>query len=239
MPRRDAELDSGARTVLADDAPDSRTFGRCDALEIERGGVAAGDQFVSFEQAGGHRRETSWVRDRTNDRHPEAQRVAAHQGRAVTAVAAIDAAYRTAEAIGMTDRWEHFAHGADIGVRGFGATKAAAFEQAALALTGVVTDVSTVASQEAVEIRCESPDDEMLLADWLNAIVYEMAVRNMLFGRYEVQIDGTRLQARAWGEPASVARHHPAVEVKGATYTALRVAPDEQGGWVAQTVVDV
>jgi tRNA nucleotidyltransferase (CCA-adding enzyme) len=35
-----------------------------------------------------------------------------------------------------------------------------------------------------------------------------------------------------------VARHHPAVEVKGATYTALRVAP-EGGGWVAQTVVDV
>lgn len=155
------------------------------------------------------------------------------------AVAAIDAGYWTAEAIVMTDRWEHFAHGADIGVRGFGATKAAAFEQAALALTAVVTDVSTVASQEAVEIRCESPDDEMLLADWLNAIVYEMAVRSMLFGRYEVQIDGTCLQARAWGEPASVARHHPAVEVKGATYTALRVAPLEQGGWVAQTVVDV
>jgi SHS2 domain-containing protein len=28
--------------------------------------------------------------------------------------------------------WEHFPHGADVGVRGFGATAAAAFEQAAL-----------------------------------------------------------------------------------------------------------
>jgi tRNA nucleotidyltransferase (CCA-adding enzyme) len=35
-----------------------------------------------------------------------------------------------------------------------------------------------------------------------------------------------------------VQRHQPAVEVKGATYTALRVAPIE-GGWLAQTVVDV
>jgi tRNA nucleotidyltransferase (CCA-adding enzyme) len=36
-----------------------------------------------------------------------------------------------------------------------------------------------------------------------------------------------------------VERHQPAVEVKGATYTALKVARDEQGRWVAQCVVDV
>ena len=139
----------------------------------------------------------------------------------------------------MTDRWEHFAHGADIGVRGFGATKAAAFEQAALALTAVVTDVSKIAPHEVVDIHCESPDDETMLADWLNAVVYEMAVRRMLFGRYEVRIDGLRLHGKAWGERASVARHQPAVEVKGATYTELRVARAGQGGWLAQTVVDV
>lgn len=136
------------------------------------------------------------------------------------------------------DRWEHFEHGADIGVRGLGATKAAAFEQAALALTAVITDPGRVAAREPVQIHCEAPDDELLLADWLNAIVYEMAVRHMLFGRFEVVLDGHRLNALALGEPASVARHQPAVEVKGATYTALRVAPAE-GGWLAQTVVDV
>ena len=37
-------------------------------------------------------------------------------------------------------RWEHFPHDADIGVRGFGPTVVAAFEQAALALTAVITD---------------------------------------------------------------------------------------------------
>ena len=31
----------------------------------------------------------------------------------------------------MHNHWEHFDHGPDIGVRGFGATQAAAFEQAA------------------------------------------------------------------------------------------------------------
>lgn len=138
----------------------------------------------------------------------------------------------------MHTHWEHFAHGADIGVRGLGATKAEAFEQAALALTAVITEPQGVAAQQTVQIRCEAPDDELLLADWLNALIYEMAVRRMLFGGFHVELDGTRLTAQASGEPVSVPRHHPAVEIKGATYTTLRVAPVE-GGWLAQTVVDV
>jgi protein archease len=44
----------------------------------------------------------------------------------------------------MKERWEHFSHEADMGIRGFGATKEKAFEQAALALTGVVTDPECV-----------------------------------------------------------------------------------------------
>lgn len=135
-------------------------------------------------------------------------------------------------------RWEHFAHEADMGVRGFGDTKAEAFEQAAAALTAIVTDPATVAPRHAVDIECEAPDDELLLADWLNSLIYEMATRKMLFSRFAVQLDGARLHAKAWGEPADVERHRPAVEVKGATYTALRVAP-EGSGWMAQTVVDV
>ncbi|MDO8718089.1 MAG: archease [Polaromonas sp.] len=138
----------------------------------------------------------------------------------------------------VRNHWEHFEHGADIGVRGIGATKAGAFEQAALALTGVITDPQHVAAVGTVQIRCEAPDDELLLADWLNALIYEMAVRNMLFSHFQVELDGTRLSAQASGEPTSVQRHQPAVEVKGATYTALRVAPFN-GGWLAQTVVDV
>ena len=72
-------------------------------------------------------------------------------------------------------RWEHYEHGADIGVRGFGATKREAFEQAALALTAVITDPATVEAHESVALECFAPDDELLFAEWLNALVYEMA----------------------------------------------------------------
>ena len=125
-----------------------------------------------------------------------------------------------------------------MGVRGFGATKAQAFEQAALGMTAVVTDLATVDPREAIAIECEAQDDELLFADWLNSLIYEMATRKMLFSRFAVRLDCMRLSGQAWGERADVARHHPAVEIKGATYTALRVGRDD-GEWVAQTVVDV
>lgn len=125
-----------------------------------------------------------------------------------------------------------------MGVRGFGSTREEAFEQAALALVAVITEPSAVEPREAVEIRCQAPDDELLLADWLNALVCEMATRHILFGRFAVKLAGSGLEATAWGEPVDAARHHPAVEVKGATYTALRVARQGER-WVAQTVVDV
>jgi SHS2 domain-containing protein len=138
----------------------------------------------------------------------------------------------------MLPRWEHYEHQADVGVRGFGGSIAEAFEQAALALTAAVTDLAAVRPLEEVRLHCEAPDAELLLAEWLNALVYEMATRRMLFSRFKVRLNETRLAADAWGEAVDRERHHPAVEVKGATYTTLRVAREGEG-WLAQTVIDV
>ena len=134
--------------------------------------------------------------------------------------------------------FENFAHDADTGVRGRGATLAEALANAGRGLTAVVTDPASIREVLSVEIACEAADPEELLFDWLNALVFEMATRRVLFARYEVKVEGAGLFARAFGEPVDVARHHPAVEVKGATWTALRVAR-EGGRWVAECVVDV
>ncbi len=134
--------------------------------------------------------------------------------------------------------WEHFPHGADVGLRGRGATPAEAFEAAAYALTAVVTD-ARVEPRDRVAVICEAPDLELLFVEWLNAIIYEMAVRNMLFGRFAVRIEGARLVGTLWGEPVDVARHAPACEPKGATYTELKVAREADGAWSAACIVDV
>lgn len=135
-------------------------------------------------------------------------------------------------------RWEHFAHDADIGIRGWGSTPAEAFEQAARALTAAVTQAQ-VSPQAEVHVSCAAPDLELLFVEWLNAVIYEMAVRRMLFGRFAVEIEQNGLTGTLWGEAVDIARHAPASEPKGATYTALKVAQGPDGIWSAACIVDV
>ena len=124
-------------------------------------------------------------------------------------------------------------------MRGFGSTPAEAFEQAACALTAVVTDPRAVAPQQEVEIACQAQGYDFLLLEWLNSLVYEMAIRRMLFSRFVVHIEQDHLRGWAWGEAVDPDRHEPAAEVKGATLTALEVSRRPGGGWIAQCVVDV
>lgn len=139
----------------------------------------------------------------------------------------------------LINHWEHFDHKADIGVRGFGETPETAFVQAAHALTAIVTDGAMVNPNKEVKIYCSAPDIEILLVEWLNAIIYEMAVRDMLFSRFDVRIKNNRLNAEIWGEAIDREKHHPAVEPKGATLTELNVIQEASGNWIAQCVVDV
>jgi SHS2 domain-containing protein len=135
--------------------------------------------------------------------------------------------------------WETFPHEADVGVRGIGATLADAFAGAATAMTSAICDPARVVPKDAVVVACTAPDEEMLLVDWLNALVYEMATRRMLFSRFEVSIEDHSLRAIVWGEPVDVARHQPAAEVKGASFCELAVNREPDGRWLAQCVVDV
>jgi len=136
-------------------------------------------------------------------------------------------------------RAEHFSHGADIGIRGIGPSREAAFEQAAVALCEIVTERLKINPRTSVVIECEAPNGTLLLVDWLNALIYHMAVDRMLFSRFKVSIIDHRLHGEAWGEPVDRDRHCPAVEPKGATYTSLRVERGADGLWMAQCVIDV
>ena len=135
--------------------------------------------------------------------------------------------------------WELFEHDADIGLRAEAASREGLFELMGEALTGVVTAPETVEIETELSIRCEAPEDALLLADWLNALIYEMATRDMLCGAWDVKLDGQCLEARVRGEAVDRSRHQPAVEIKGATYTGLEVERMPDGMWRAQCIVDV
>jgi len=139
----------------------------------------------------------------------------------------------------ITPHWEHFEHEADIGIRGIAPTLEQAFEQAAIAMTSVITNIDSVSSSKVISIYCEAPDTELLLVTWINELVYEMSANGLVFNRYEVIIDDGALSAIAFGEAVDREKHQPAVEIKGATFTELRVYQQPDNSWVAQCVVDV
>jgi len=135
--------------------------------------------------------------------------------------------------------WEHFEHEADIGLRAIAPTREELFELMGEALTAIITEPENVESVETVTVSCEAPDDALLLVDWLNALVFEMATRRMIFGQWNVALSGHKLDARVSGETIDRQRHQPVVETKGVTYTALAVEQDDEGNWRGQCVVDV
>ncbi len=139
---------------------------------------------------------------------------------------------------------EQFEHGADVGIRGRGATLGEAFAGAAAALSSLWSpDPSRVRPLRAETVTCEAPDLERLLVAFLDELIYLFATRRLVLRDFEVRVEAVpgrpaRLEARGVGERYDPERHEGTVEPKGATYTALRVGPDA-GGFVAQCVVDV
>jgi len=140
--------------------------------------------------------------------------------------------------MGITNTYETFEHESDIGIRGFGETIDEAFENAAVALYSVMVDVKTVHPEERRTVTATAPDRELLLVEWLNALLSRSDIEHMVFSKFEVNIDGTSLTGMAWGEKLDRKRHQTGVEIKGATYHMLSVQEDNNR-YVAQCVVDV
>ena len=135
--------------------------------------------------------------------------------------------------------WEYFPHGSDVGIRAIGPTKSEAFVFAATALAALAAEPGTIRPMQAVPIACHAPNDELLLVDWLNALIHEMVERKMLFSDFEVQLHPGTLRGWARGEAVDSGRHQIVAGLKGVTLAELRVGRGAAGQWFAQCVVDV
>jgi SHS2 domain-containing protein len=119
-----------------------------------------------------------------------------------------------------------------------GLTPAQAFEQAALALMSIITETKNIAPRTCISFRCEATNLEDLFIDFLNRIIYESDLHKMLFSRFYITMTEHALIAYMWGESIHKERHHPTVEIKGASYHAVTVE-QRKNHWYAECVVDV
>jgi SHS2 domain-containing protein len=135
--------------------------------------------------------------------------------------------------------YETFEHTADLGLRIRAADLPTLFAEAAQALFSVIVeDLATVCPLQPIDVRLEENDCELLLFDWLKELLYHFDAEHMLFGKFEVKLDGGSLTATAWGEPLDRTRHVLEHEVKAITYHGLSVV-EVEGGWEAEVIVDI
>ncbi|AEH44052.1 protein of unknown function DUF101 [Thermodesulfatator indicus DSM 15286] len=139
----------------------------------------------------------------------------------------------------MNPGYETFEHGADIGVRGIGKTLEEAFINAAKALFSlVVINLEEVRPEREVSFEISADTLEDLFVEWLNRLLTEAGMENLVFCQFDCKIENLNLKGQAKGEPIDEERHELGVEVKGATYTMLKVERVNDL-WIAQCVVDV
>jgi SHS2 domain-containing protein len=140
----------------------------------------------------------------------------------------------------MTAGFTLFEHTADVGVRAWGGSEEAVFEEAAKGMFSLVCDPQTVGSEEKLAVSVESPtaDHELLLVAWLNELLYLFEARRILFSEFRLlELGDSGLKAEVAGEPLGT--HHAVCGgVKAATYHGLKLARTD-GGWEAEVILDV
>jgi SHS2 domain-containing protein len=135
--------------------------------------------------------------------------------------------------------YETFEHTADLGLRVRAPNPPELFAEAGRGLFSmIVTNLADVRATEPLAIEIEGTQLDYLLFDWLNELLYVFECRHLLLSEFDVRIDATGLKATARGEAADPARHELDHEVKAITYHGLKVA-QENGGWLAEVIVDI
>ena len=129
-------------------------------------------------------------------------------------------------------------HTADIGIIAYGADVNQAFANAARALFSLITELDNVEEVLYRDIVLTATDQESLLVEWLNELIYLFDTENIIFKRFDItQLNNTQLKAIIYGEKVDSSRHKLKTGVKAATYHMLKV--DKGDGCKVEVLFDI
>lgn len=138
----------------------------------------------------------------------------------------------------MERDFEIINHTADVGIRAYGTNIGQAFANAARALFSLMAELDNVGEVIYRDIELTAQDQESLLVEWLNELIYLFDVETIIFKRFEIiEINNTRLKARGYGEKVDKSKHKLKTGVKAATYHMLRI--DKGEGCQVQVLFDI
>ena len=124
--------------------------------------------------------------------------------------------------------YQFLEHTADAYVAAYGKDLAKAFENAAVAMFDVMTEVEKVDPLTEDHIEANGDDEQELLYSWLEALLVKSEINGMLYSKFEVSelnhdSNGFRLKAKIWGEKFDAKRHLQKVGIKAITYHRMEI----------------
>ena len=125
-------------------------------------------------------------------------------------------------------RYEFLEHTADAYVAAYGKDLVEAFENAAVAMFDVATEVEKVNPLNEEQVEAEGEDEQELLYNWLEALLVKSEVNEMLYSKFKVtelvhDSSGFRIKAKIWGEKFDAARHLQKVGIKAVTFHRMEI----------------
>ncbi|MFC1933230.1 archease [Chloroflexota bacterium] len=138
----------------------------------------------------------------------------------------------------MDKEFEIVNHTADVGIIAYGASMNEAFANAAKGLFSLITELDDVEEVMHRDIELTAPDQESLLVEWLNELIYLFDAENIVFKRFDItQLSQTQLKARSYGHKVDSSKHKLKTGVKAATYHMLKI--DKSNGGKVQVLFDI
>ncbi len=138
----------------------------------------------------------------------------------------------------MEKDFEIVDHTADVGIIAYGADVSQAFANAAKALFSLITELDDVEEILHRDTELVAPDQESLLVEWLNELIYLFDTENIVFKRFAItKLNNTQLKARSYGEKVDSSKHRLKTGVKAATYHRLKV--DKGDGCKVEVLFDI
>jgi SHS2 domain-containing protein len=128
-------------------------------------------------------------------------------------------------------RFEFLEHRADVYIAAYGKDLAEAFENAALAMFDVMTEIREVSPKVLEHVKVEAEDEYALLYSWLESLLTKFDIDGMLYSKFKISdlsrtSDGFRLIAEILGEKFNVRIHTQKVGVKAVTYHRMEILKD-------------
>ena len=138
-----------------------------------------------------------------------------------------------------TAGWEHFEVEADVGVRGWGPSRAEAFAQATLGVFALLVTPDQVQAREDREVRAQAEGPEALLVAWIDECLYVHEIEGFVVRGVEMTVcTDTLALGVLHGEAVDPARHQTGTVVKGATHQKVAVTVRD-GVHESRVIVDV